>query len=173
MCCTRLVFSTSKKMARRVVGSGRSGSGGRAAARPAGAAVSTGGRGSGSIGSGGGAVARGLRRGPPRPRLLVFLGWLVTSRPGYRARTQGNTDGQARQSACRMRAMTDPAVARDTAALFELIRPRYGERLRAEELGSVRRGVESIVQRARLLRAVRLDSADEPVQRFTPFRREA
>ena len=72
-----------------------------------------------------------------------------------------------------MRAMTDPAVARETEALFELIRARYGERLTAEELDSVRRGVESIVQQARLLRAVRLDNADEPVQRFTPFRREA
>jgi hypothetical protein len=57
--------------------------------------------------------------------------------------------------------------------LFELIRARYGERLTAEQLAGVRRGVEAIVEQVAALRAIRLDNADEPVQRFAPFRADA
>ena len=54
--------------------------------------------------------------------------------------------------------------------LFELIRARYGDRLRPEQLEAVRRGVRTIVAQSAELRAVRLANADEPVQRFAPFR---
>src|SRR5262245_25677483 len=101
MCCMRLVFSTSKKIARRVVGNGRSTSGGRAAPRAAnaisgsasttsnggagaaGATTSTlGGGGGGGGGAGGDATVRGVldpRRVAVFRRLVLFLGWLVTS----------------------------------------------------------------------------------------------
>jgi hypothetical protein len=54
--------------------------------------------------------------------------------------------------------------------LFALVRRRYGSRLSAEELESVRRGVVAIAAQVAALRAVRLSNADEPVQRFAPFR---
>ena len=67
--------------------------------------------------------------------------------------------------------MTEPAPAdREAEVLFELIRARYGSRLTAEQLDGVRRGVVAIVAQSAALRAVRLGNADEPVQRFTPFR---
>jgi len=70
-----------------------------------------------------------------------------------------------------MRRMSEPeAVHREAEILFELIRARYGERLTAEQLDGVRRGVIAIVAQSAALRAVRLGNADEPVQRFTPFR---
>ena len=69
--------------------------------------------------------------------------------------------------------MTDPAAAREAEVLFDLIRARYGDRLTVEQLESVRRSVEAVVQQALALRAVRLGNADEPVQRFTPFRSDA
>jgi hypothetical protein len=61
----------------------------------------------------------------------------------------------------------------ETDVLFELIRARYGERLTAEQLAGVRLGIEAIVEQAAALRAIRLDNADEPVQRFMPFRADA
>jgi hypothetical protein len=69
-----------------------------------------------------------------------------------------------------MRRMSDPQREEEAAALFSLVRRRYGARLTAEQLESVRRGVEAIVDQAALLRAVRLRNADEPVQRFRAFR---
>jgi hypothetical protein len=93
MCCGRLVFSTSKKMARRLVGKGRSGSGGCAAALAAnatsgvdsstssgsGSAVGAGGAGglSGRVVAGGGVAARpelDFRLPRVRRRLVLFLG---------------------------------------------------------------------------------------------------
>jgi hypothetical protein len=70
-----------------------------------------------------------------------------------------------------MRRMSEPeAVPREAEILFELIRARYGARLTPEQLDGVRRGVIAIVAQSTALRAVRLGNADEPVQRFTPFR---
>jgi len=54
--------------------------------------------------------------------------------------------------------------------LFQLIRGRYGDRLTPAELDELRKGVEAVVESARVLRAVRLSNADEPAQPFTPFR---
>ena len=59
---------------------------------------------------------------------------------------------------------------RETDLLFELIRARYGSRLTAEQLEGVRRGVAAVVAQSAALRAVRLGNADEPVQRFAPYR---
>ena len=59
---------------------------------------------------------------------------------------------------------------RESDVLFELIRARYGPRLTPEQLDGVRRGVAAVVAQAAALRRVRLGNADEPVQRFVPFR---
>jgi hypothetical protein len=73
-----------------------------------------------------------------------------------------------------MRRMSEPAPdPREAAFLFDLIRARYGARLTPEELEGVRRGVGAVVAQSAALRAVRLRNADEPVQRFVPFRADA
>ena len=57
-------------------------------------------------------------------------------------------------------------------ALMDLVRRRYGDRLDAEQLEGVRKGVQGVVEGARALRAVVLRNADEPFQPFAPFRAE-
>jgi len=66
--------------------------------------------------------------------------------------------------------MSEDPRSQEADALFALVRSRYGARLTAEQLENVRRGVAALVEQAAALRAVRLSNADEPVQRFTPFR---
>ena len=67
--------------------------------------------------------------------------------------------------------MSEPTPrAREIDILLELIRARYGHRLTPAQLEGVRRGVTAIVEQVGALRAVRLGNADEPVQRFVPFR---
>jgi hypothetical protein len=51
-----------------------------------------------------------------------------------------------------------------------LVRHRYGDRLSDEQLDALRRAVETIVEQVGALRAVPLTNADEPLQRFVPFR---
>jgi len=70
--------------------------------------------------------------------------------------------------------MTQPeAVLVEVETLFALVRERYGSRLDAEQLAGVRTAIEGIVQAARALRAVRLTNADEPGQRFVPYRADS
>ncbi len=66
----------------------------------------------------------------------------------------------------------DAAVEAEIAVLIGLVRCRYGDRLSAEQLDGVRKGVQGIVEGARSLRAVVLKNADEPFQPFAPFRAE-
>ena len=61
-------------------------------------------------------------------------------------------------------------AAAEDAALFAIVKARYGARLDEAQLEGVRRGVEAIVDAARLVRAVRLANADEPYQTFRPYR---
>ena len=63
----------------------------------------------------------------------------------------------------------DPAAA-EVYALFAIVKARYAARLDEAQLEGVRRGVEAIVDAARLVRAVRLANADEPYQTFRPYR---
>jgi len=56
--------------------------------------------------------------------------------------------------------------------LMDLVRRRYGDRLSAEQLEGVRKGLQGVVEGARALRAVVLKNADEPFQPFVPFRSE-
>jgi len=62
------------------------------------------------------------------------------------------------------------AVGVEVETMLELVRERYGDRLDADQLASVRTSIEAIVQAARALRAVRLTNADEPGQPFSAYR---
>jgi hypothetical protein len=66
--------------------------------------------------------------------------------------------------------MSEPAREAEVEVRFALVRRRYGNRLTAEQLEDVRRAVEGIVDLVAALRTVRLTNADEPAQRFVPFR---
>jgi hypothetical protein len=67
--------------------------------------------------------------------------------------------------------MSDADRDRDETDLrFALVRHRYGHRLTAEQLEALRHLVHTLVEQAGALRAVPLVNADEPFQRFTPFR---
>jgi hypothetical protein len=67
----------------------------------------------------------------------------------------------------------DPDARAEADALFELVRQRYGSRLRADQLDGVRKGIQGVVEGARALRAVRLANGDEPFQPFVPYRPDA
>lgn len=58
----------------------------------------------------------------------------------------------------------------EASLLFEIVRRRYGGRLKPEELEEVRRGVERIVEMSMELRSVRLNNWDEPSFTFRPYR---
>jgi hypothetical protein len=67
--------------------------------------------------------------------------------------------------------MSDPTEEPSEAdLLFAVVRRRYAERLTAEELDALRRSVDEVTRLAEALRAVRLSNADEPFQRFEPYR---
>lgn len=61
---------------------------------------------------------------------------------------------------------------RETDALFEIVRQRYGDRLTPQQQDEVRKMIGAQVESARALRAVRLSNADEPMQPFAPYRAE-
>jgi hypothetical protein len=63
-----------------------------------------------------------------------------------------------------------PRGPSDADLRFALVRRRYGDRLDAEELETLRRTVEAIVAQLAELRAVRLTNADEPLPQFSAFR---
>ena len=60
----------------------------------------------------------------------------------------------------------------ETDTLFEIVRQRYGARLTGDQLDELRKIVRGQVDATRALRAVRLSNADEPFQRFEPYRDE-
>ena len=60
----------------------------------------------------------------------------------------------------------------EAETLFQMISVRYGDRLDAEQLEEVRKGVETIAEAAQALRAVKLENGDEPLSIFTPYRAE-
>jgi hypothetical protein len=71
---------------------------------------------------------------------------------------------------------TEPSTAEEPSEadlLFAVVRRRYAERLTAEELDALRRSVDEVTRLAEALRAVRLSNADEPFQRFEPYRDDA
>ena len=56
----------------------------------------------------------------------------------------------------------DETMAAEVAALFAIVKARYGARLDEAQLEGVRKAIEAIVEQARVVRAVRLGNADEP-----------
>ncbi len=57
--------------------------------------------------------------------------------------------------------------------LFQMVRDRYGDRLSAEELEEVRKGVKGIAEAAEALRSVKLGNGTEPFSIFKPYKKEA
>jgi hypothetical protein len=67
--------------------------------------------------------------------------------------------------------MSGPASDRDEVQLrLALVLGRYGYRLDAGQIESLRRAVETLVEQVTGLRVVPLANADEPWPRFAPFR---
>ncbi len=62
--------------------------------------------------------------------------------------------------------------ANETEMLFNIVRERYGDRLSAEELEEVRKGVEGFAEVTQALRAQKLENGDEPFSTFVPYRKE-
>jgi hypothetical protein len=70
--------------------------------------------------------------------------------------------------------MSEPAKPDPEAdALFEIVRQRYGDRLKREQLDELSRIVRAQVEAARALRQIRLTNVDEPMQPFAPYRAES
>ena len=57
-------------------------------------------------------------------------------------------------------------------ARLKLVEQRYGDRLPPDKLNDVRKTVAGIVESAEAMRAVKLESSDEPLSLFLPYRRE-
>ena len=64
------------------------------------------------------------------------------------------------------------AKTEEANVLFDMVQRRYGDRLTADQLDEVRKGVERVVEAAEALRAVRLDTGIEPLSVFNPYREE-
>lgn len=56
--------------------------------------------------------------------------------------------------------------------LFEIIKARYGDRVTADELEEIRKGLDAILDAAKAMRAVKLENGDEPYQFFKPYQGE-
>jgi hypothetical protein len=61
----------------------------------------------------------------------------------------------------------------EVEARLAIVRARYGARLTPEQLAEIRSVVEGLVKGARQMRAIRLQSSDEPMPPFAPFRADA
>ena len=68
--------------------------------------------------------------------------------------------------------MSDETTNKEVDERFNIVKRLYGDRLTSEELAEVRKGVESIVEAAESLRAVKLENGDEPFSVFVPYRKE-
>lgn len=63
--------------------------------------------------------------------------------------------------------------SKEAEFLFEMVRDRYGDRLSAEELEEVRKGVKGIAEAAESLRSVKLGNGTEPFSIFKPYKKGA
>ena len=68
--------------------------------------------------------------------------------------------------------MSNDTTNKEVDERFNIVKRLYGDRLTSEELAEVRKGVESIVEAAESLRAVKLENGDEPFSVFVPYRKE-
>ena len=62
---------------------------------------------------------------------------------------------------------------KETDFLFQMVKDRYGDRLTADEVDEVRKGVDGIVKTAEALRSVKLGNQTEPFFIFKPYKKEA
>ena len=84
------------------------------------------------------------------------------------------TPATGRCASVRCGAMSEPTEPpSESDLLFAFVSRRYAERLTAEQLEALRRSVDDVARLTAALRAVKLDNADEPFQRFEPYRADA
>ena len=62
-------------------------------------------------------------------------------------------------------------ISKEAEFLFEMVKDRYGNRLSAEELEEVRKGVLGLVKTAEVLRSVKLGNSTEPFSIFKPYKK--
>ena len=68
--------------------------------------------------------------------------------------------------------MSDETINKEVDERFNIVKRLYGDRLTAEELDEVSKGVVGIVEAAESMRAVKLENGDEPFSVFVPYRKE-
>jgi hypothetical protein len=57
---------------------------------------------------------------------------------------------------------------RETEILLSLVEARYGDRVTPDEMEEIRKGLDSILDSAKAMRACKLENGDEPYQFFKP-----
>lgn len=67
---------------------------------------------------------------------------------------------------------SDNATEKEVNSRFEMVKQKYGDRLSDEELEAVREDVQSLVEAAQEIRAVKLDGSSEPPTVFVPYRKD-
>jgi hypothetical protein len=60
----------------------------------------------------------------------------------------------------------------DGKFLYDMLKRRYGERLKPEELEEVKKGVENIRKAADKLRSAKLQNSDAPPALHIPYRKD-
>jgi len=57
---------------------------------------------------------------------------------------------------------------REAEILLSLVNARYGDRVTAEELEEIQKGIDSILDSSEAIHIVKLENGDEPYQFFKP-----
>ena len=57
---------------------------------------------------------------------------------------------------------------REAEILYSLVEARYGDRCTSEELEEIRNGLNTILDSAKAMHAIKLENGDEPSQSFKP-----
>jgi len=60
----------------------------------------------------------------------------------------------------------------EAETLFRLVKEKYGDKIKEDELEEVKKAVEKIVETSMELRKVELGNWDEPFTVFKPYRRD-
>ena len=60
----------------------------------------------------------------------------------------------------------------EAETLFRLVKEKYGDKIKEDELEEVKKAVERIVETSMELRKVELGNWDEPFSVFKPYRRD-
>ena len=62
--------------------------------------------------------------------------------------------------------------SKEAETLFRLVKEKYGDKIKEDELDEVKKAVQRIVETSMELRKVELGNWDEPFSVFKPYRRE-